>query len=119
MSAKTIALLVGLNTLISVALLALSPRWLSPAPALAVLDVAELYRLKESQVAALLVSRSADDAERTRALEQAAAFGTEMNALLAALPGECRCIVLARGAVVGAATELPDLTPELRRRLGL
>ena len=52
-------------------------------------------------------------------LRRAADFGTEVSALFQALPDECRCVVLARGAVVGAAPPLRDLTPDARRRLGL
>ena len=97
------ALLVGANALVSAALIALVHLWLVPErlPALAVLDVAELYRLKELQVAAVLVKRDASDEERAGAL-RAAGFGTEVSTLLQALPSECRCIVLARGAVMGS-----------------
>ena len=121
MNTRTITLLVGVNALVSAALIALAHLWLapSPLPALAVLDVAELYRIKESQVAAVLVKRDASDEERVGALRRAASFGTEVSALLQALPDECRCLVLARGAVVGPAPLLPDLTPDVRRRLGL
>ena len=102
MNAKAAALLVGANALVSAALIALVHLWLVPErlPALAVLDVAELYRLKELQVAAVLVKRDASDEERAGALRRAAGFGTEVSTLLQALPGECRCIVLARGAVI-------------------
>ena len=50
---------------------------------------------------------------------RSAGFGTEVSTLLQALPGECRCIVLARGAVMGSEPLLRDLTPDVRRRLGL
>jgi hypothetical protein len=118
---RTAVLLVGLNALVSAALIALAHLWLAPprAPALAVLDVAELYRLKELQVAAVLFKRDASDDERAGALRAAGGFGAEVSTLLATLPDECRCVVLARGAVVGAAPLLRDLTPDVRRRLGL
>ena len=121
MNARTVALLVGVNALVSAGLIALAQVWLAPerAPALAVVDVAELYRLKEAQVATLLVKRDASDEERAGALRRAADFGTEVTALFQALPDECRCVVLARGAVVGATPPLRDLTPDARRRLGL
>ncbi|WP_374617323.1 hypothetical protein [Thauera aminoaromatica] len=121
MNARTVALLIGVNALVSAGLIALAQVWLAPerAPALAVLDVAELYRLKELQVAAVLVKRDASDEERAGALRRAADFGTEVSTLLQALPGECRCIVLARGAVMGSEPLLRDLTPDVRRRLGL
>jgi hypothetical protein len=116
---KTIAVVIAVNALVSAALIALAELWLAHPPALAVLDVAELYRLEESQVAAVLVKSDASDEERAKALRHAASFGTEVSALLQTLPEECRCLVLARGAVVGSASSLPDLTPEVRRRLGL
>ena len=121
MNARATVLLVGLNALVSAALVALAHLWLAAprAPALAVLDVAELYRLKELQVAAVLVKRDASDEERTGALRGAAGFGAEVSTLLQKLPEECRCVVLARGAVVGAAPLLRDLTPDVRRHLGL
>jgi hypothetical protein len=120
-NARTITLMIAVNALFSAALIALAHLLLAPEhlPALAVLDVAELYRIKESQVAAVLVKRDASDEERVGALRRAASFGTEVSALLQALPDECRCLVLARGAVVGPAPLLPDLTPDVRRRLGL
>jgi hypothetical protein len=118
---KTIAVLAGMNALVSAGLIALAQLWLLPSrtPALAVIDVSELYRLKEAQVAAVLVKRDASDEERVGALRKAADFGTEVNRLLQALPETCRCLVLARGAVVGATPPLHDLTPDARRRLGL
>jgi hypothetical protein len=120
-NAKTVTLLVGLNALVSVALIALVHLWFVPErrPALAVLDVAELYRLKELQVAGVLVKRDLSAEERDGALRRAAGFGTEVSTVLQALPGECRCIVLARGAVIGAEPQLRDLTPDVRRRLSL
>ena len=42
-----------------------------------------------------------------------------MAALIETLPEECSCLVLNRGAVVGASGRLPDLTSDVRRRLGL
>ena len=125
MNKKTIVLAntlaIAVNALVSAALIALAELWLAPAraPALAVLDVAELYRLKESQVAAVLVKGDASDEERAAALHRAASFGADVSRLLETLPEECRCLVLARGAVVGPTSSLPDLTPAARRRLGL
>ena len=67
MNAKAALMLLGLNALISSAVLAAYARWGAPPPAprLAVLDVGELYRLKESQVAAVLMQRDATDEART------------------------------------------------------
>ena len=121
MSVKAASILIVINALLSVGFLCAYALWFMPAkvPALAVLDVAELYRLKETQVAAVLVKRDSTDEDRALALKRAAAFGLEVTSLIQSLPDECRCLILARGAVVGPAPFLPDLTPEVRRRLGL
>ena len=121
MTRRGAAYLLVLNALVSVALLAVGAHWIlrSQKTAFAVLDVAELYRVKEFQVAAILVNHNASETERAAAVTGAASFATELTALIEALPEECRCLVLARGAVIGATAPLPDLTPDVRRRLGL
>ena len=121
MNLKTAALLVLANALLSALLVLAYALWFAPAaaPRLAVLDVSELYRLKETQVAKVLVKLDASEADRALALQRASAFGLELTNLIQALPEECHCLVLARGAVVGPAPLLPDLTPDVRRRLGL
>ena len=121
MTRRDAAYLLALNALVGVTLLTAGAQWVfgPQKTAFAVLDVAELYRVKEAQVAAVLVNHNATETERATAITRAAAFGTELTALIAALPGECRCLVLARGAVIGATAPLPDLTPDVRRRLGL
>ena len=121
MNVRTAALLMLVNGLLSAACVATYALWFSPGRAqqIAVLDVGELYRLKETQVAALLVKRDTNDADRALALQRASTFGLEVTSLIQSLPKECRCLILARGAVVGPAPHLPDLTPEVRQRLGL
>lgn len=121
MSIRTASILIGGNALLSAVLIGAYALWFAPqrAPALAVLDVGELYRLKETQVATVLVKRDSTDEDRALALKRAAAFGIEVTSLIQSLPDECRCLILARGAVVGPAPLLPDLTPEVRRRLAL
>jgi hypothetical protein len=112
--------LVLVNALLSVALVAAHARWIAPgAQRLAVIDVASLYRAKEAQVAGRLSQRETSDEERLAILRQAGAFGEEVNALLATLPSDCRCLVLVRGAIAGSAEALPDFTPDARQRLGL
>ena len=109
------------NAVVTTALIGAHMLWFAPPrpPRLAVLDVGEIYRLKEAQVTTVLVKREATDEERATALKRASVFGFEMTHLLESLPAECQCLILARGALVGPASELPDLTPEVRRRLGL
>lgn len=121
MNGRTLFALVGMNALLSAALLFGYALWMMPPPVprFAVLDVAELYRLKEMQVTAVLTKRDATEDERSGALKAAGTFGTEVTTLLRALHEECQCLVLARGAVIGQPQALPDFTPDMRRRLGL
>ena len=121
MNAKTFLAVLIANALLSTGLLVAYAIWVAPpqAPRFAVLDVGELYRLKESQVTAVLMKRDATEEERTTALKTAGSFGNEVTSLLQTLHDECRCLVLARGAVIGQPQALPDLTPDVRKRLGL
>ena len=115
------ARLIAINTVVSLALAAgvsaLMQR--TQKPTFGTLDVAELYRLKEAQVAAVLVKRDSGDAERIVAIQRAAVFGAELSKLIETLPEECGCLVLIRGAVLGSGAQLVDLTPAVRQRLGL
>ncbi len=121
MTRRDTALLIAINTLISLALMGGVAAWMqrTERPTFGTLDVAELYRLKESQVAAMLVKRDIGDTERAMAIQRAAAFGGEVSKLIEALPAQCACLVLTRGAVLGPNAQLVDLTPDVRRRLGL
>ncbi len=118
MKTRIALLLLLASALVNAALLAAYALWIAP-PRLATLDVGEIYRLKEAQVAAVLTKREASDEERIAALKTAGSFGAEVTALIETLPKECRCLILARGAVIGERDSLPDLTLEVRRRLGL
>lgn len=121
MSVKALLGVFAANVLLSLSLIAGYAVWVEPlsSPRLAVLDVGELYRLKEMQVTEVLMKRDATEEERSGALKAAGSFGTEVTNLLRALHDECRCLVLARGAVIGQPQALHDLTPDVRRRLGL
>ena len=76
MNARTALRLLLASALINAALLLAYAVWIAPprAPRLATLDVGELYRLKETQVAAVLMKREAPDDERISALKRASAF---------------------------------------------
>ena len=106
------ALLVLANALLSALIVLAYALWFAPAsaPRLAVLDVGELYRMKETQVAKVLVKLDATHEDRALALQRASAFGLEMTNLIQSLPDECHCLILARGAVALApAAALPAL----------
>jgi hypothetical protein len=115
------ARLIAINAAVSLAIVAGAALWMqhNQKPTFGTLDVAELYRLKEAQVAAVLVKRDSGDAERILAIQRAAIFGAELSKLIDTLPEECGCLVLVRGAVLGSGAQLVDLTPAVRLRLGL
>jgi len=121
-SRSELALIVGLNAALSLALV-LAASWLLPASGqrLATVDIASLYRAKEGQVTAQLLRRDASDTDRASALREAAAFGEQLDRLVARLPADCRCLVFTKGALIGSGTDnrIADLTPQLRRQLGL
>ena len=84
------------------------------APRLATLNVAQLFNERQEELMKLVAGGG--ETATQKAMEAAQAFGKELEAQVLALPKECGCIVLVRGAVV-AGGELPDYTDVLRRRL--
>ena len=121
MTRSDAARLISINVVVSLVIVAGAALWMqrNQKPTFGTLDVAELYRLKEAQVAAVLVKRDSGDAERIVAIQRAAVFGAELSKLIETLPEECGCLVLIRGAVLGSGAQLVDLTPAVRQRLGL
>jgi len=118
---KTILVCALLSLANAVALLAIYHAWnvRHTGPKIATLDIAEIYRQKEKEFSAILMKPGASEADRAQAIERARAFGAELTALTQSLPRECECLVLTQAAVVGAGTNIRDLTPEVKRRFGL
>ena len=121
MNAKSILVCALLSLVNSAVLLAIYHVWYAghAGQKIATLDIAEIYRLKESEFSAILMKPGASEAERAQAIERARAFGAELAALTQSLPRECGCVVLTKAAVVGGGANVPDLTPIVKRRFGL
>lgn len=119
-----VATLLGaaLGAWVGVALMTTLPRAGAPATLpMATVDVGELYRLKERKLTERLLRSDASQQDRALVLQEAADFGAALDAAIAQLPLQCHCLVLARGAVLASEpdTSLTDLTPGLRKQLGL
>ena len=121
MTRSTTARLIALHVLTSALVATGASLWVQhyQMPRFGTLDIAELYRIKEQQVAAVLVKRDSGDVDRLQAIQQAAEFGAQVSKILETLPQACDCLVVAPGALLGSPTRLVDLTPDVRRRLGL
>ena len=99
------------------ALLAYDRLVVKPAQVIGIVDIAEVYRAKESEFAALLTASKTDD-ERQRAYVQAQAFGDRLDRALREMPSECRCTVVVKSAVAGSWSNAIDLTAALKAKVG-
>ena len=91
-------------------------RWvLRPALVVGVVDLSEVYRAKEAEFTQLL-TQTASESERERALALARSFSQRLPAALEELPQECGCLVVIKSAIAGAPNSR-DLTPLLRRKV--
>jgi hypothetical protein len=88
-----------------------------PAQVIGVVDVAEIYRLKEAEFAALM-TRGNSDADRQQAMDLATSFARRLPRALEELPADCRCLVVLKSAVAGPTARTLDLTPVLKTKVG-
>jgi hypothetical protein len=82
-------------------------------------DVNEVYRLKEKQLLDMVTKPTVSDADKQGAIEAAAAFAKALPAALEQLPIECGCFVLVRSAVAAPTGNTVDLTPLLKKKVGV
>ncbi len=94
-------------------------RWVQPAQAIGVVDISEIYHAKEREYSDMLTRTGATDESQHRAREMAGQFASALPRALTEMPAECQCLVLLRSAVVGDTPATVDLTPLLRRKLGM
>lgn len=104
--------------LIALALFAYDRLLARPAPPIGVVDVGQVYRLKEAEFTQL-VTQSTTDQERQQALAMAQHFARQFPLALEELSRDCACLVLVRSAVAGNPPHVLDLTMLLRRKVGL
>jgi hypothetical protein len=87
-----------------------------PSQLVGIVDVAEVYRVKEAEFASLVTAGRSDE-DRQRAQELATSFAKRLPQALDELPAECRCLVVMKSAVAGLSAHSVDLTPRLRAKL--
>ncbi|WP_114971333.1 hypothetical protein [Rhodoferax ferrireducens] len=87
-----------------------------PALVIGMVDVAEIYRAKETEFTQLL-TRTTLEEDRQKALLMARAFAQRLPVALEELPRDCSCLVILKSAVAGPTPHTLDLTPLLRRKV--
>ena len=87
-----------------------------PAQVIGVVDVAEIYRLKEAEFASLM-TRGNSDADRQQAMDLATSFARRLPRALEELPADCRCLVVLKSAVAGPTARTLDLTAVLKTKV--
>lgn len=114
---KAIIVQTSLALLAATALIAAYHHWIvRPSLRLGLVDVGEVYRLKEAEFTAI-VTKSASDAERERAMGLARAFAQRLPAALDELPVECGCLVMLKSAIAAPSPRAIDLTAHLKAKL--
>ena len=87
-----------------------------PALIVGVVDVAEVYRAKETEFTQML-TRTASEEDRQKALLMARAFAQRLPVALEELPRDCSCLVVLKSAIAGPTPHTLDVTPLLRRKV--
>ena len=104
--------------IVAVALLAYDRIVVRPARLIGVVDVGEVYRLKEAEFTQI-VTKSGSEDERQRALTMARQFAQRLPVALEELPRDCACLVVIRSAIAGIPPNATDLTGVLKRKVDL
>lgn len=102
--------------LVVVALLAYDRMVVRPAQTIGLVDIAQIYALKEAEFSQRL-NRSGSDEDRQQAMQLARDFAKRLPAALEELPRDCNCLVVIKAAVVGQTARTVDLTGYLKAKL--
>jgi len=103
---------------VAVALLVYDRLVAHPTQPIGVVDVGQVYRLKEAEFTQLM-TKSTSEEERQQALAMAQRFAQQLPLALEELSRDCACLVLVRSAVAGNPPHALELTGLLRRKVGL
>ena len=114
---KQIALSAAVSALVmACGLLAYDRLVIRPSQRIGVVDVSDIYRVKEAEFASLLTASKSDE-ERQKAMELATTFARRLPLALEELPRDCSCLVVLKSAIAGQAANTLDLTALLRAKL--
>jgi len=86
-------------------------------PAVATIDLQAVVEAKELQFTDLVTRPGVTDVDREKAYQLVAKMGSELEAAVAQLRADCKCLILVRAAVVGASGA--DLTGALKQHMGI
>jgi hypothetical protein len=89
-----------------------------PSQVIGVVDVSEVYRIKEAEFASLITAGRSED-ERQKAVELATSFARRLPQALEELPRDCRCLVVLKSAIAGRSANTLDLTALLKTKVDL
>jgi hypothetical protein len=103
---------------VAIALFAYDHMVARPAQLVGVVDVGEVYRLKEAEFTQL-VTRTTSEDERQKALLLARQFAQRLPTALEELPRDCHCLVVVRSALAGSPPHAVDLTALLKHKVDL
>ena len=104
--------------LVAIALLAYDRLVARPAQLIGIVDVGEVYRLKEAEFTQQVTKITSED-ERQKALAIARQFAQRLPLALEELSRDCHCLVLVRTSVAGVPPNAVDLTSLLKRKVEL
>lgn len=84
---------------------------------IAVVDIAAIMKVKETQFTEMLSKPGVTDEDRRKSYDLIQRFGADLGTAVKELPQKCGCIVLNKAAIV--VGEVDDLTPDLKASLGM
>lgn len=118
MSPRTLFIANALVSLIAAAgaLIVYDRQTIRPLRTIGVVDLAEVYRVKEDEFTRRLTAARTED-ERQATLQMARSFSQRLPMALESLPAECGCLVILKASVAGPTPYTVDLTPRLRQKV--
>lgn len=109
---------IGTVFVVALALFAYDRNVVRPRQLIGVVDVGEVYRLKEAEFTKIVTGSASED-DRQKALLMAHQFAQRLPVALEQLPRDCGCLVIVRTAIAGAPPNAVDLTALLKHKVEL